>query len=77
MGLNSKVLLFADNKSLFSVFRHPRLTAETLNDDLSKVYPRAHLRKMLFNPDLSKQAKKLYFLGRIEQPIMEASRLTT
>ena len=76
-GLNSNVQLFADNTYFFSVVHDPSLTTETFNEDLSKVSQWTHQRKMLFNLDHLKQAKKLYFLGRIERPIMEASRLTT
>ena len=41
---------FAEDTSLFSVVREPRVTTKTLNEDLSKVW------KMLFNPNYSKQA---------------------
>ena len=60
-GLHSKVKLFADDTSLFSVVRDPRVTAETLNEDLSKVSLWAHQWKMLFNPDSSKQAQEIVF----------------
>ena len=60
-GLNSNVKLFANDTSLFSVVRDPRVTAETLNEDLSKMSQCAHQWKILFNSDSSKQAQKIVF----------------
>ena len=55
-GLNSKGKLLADDTLLFSVVRYPRVTIETLSEDLSKVPQWAYQWKMLPNRDSSKQA---------------------
>ena len=60
-GLNANVKLIADNTSIFSVVHDPRVTTETLNEDLSKVFQWVHQWKMLFNPDSLKQAQEILF----------------
>ena len=60
-NLNSLVKLFADDTSLFSMVHDPTLSAKILNDDLSRISEWAHRWKMLFNPDITKQAQEVIF----------------
>ena len=60
-SLNSNVKLFADDTSLFSVVRNPRVTTKVLDEDLSKALPWARQWKMLLNSDSSKQAQEIVF----------------
>ena len=60
-NLNSLVKLFADDTSLFSTVHDPTLSAKILNDDLSRISEWAHRWKMLFNPDITKQAQEVIF----------------
>ena len=59
--LENEVKLFADDTCLFSVARDPILTANSLNNDLSKIQQWAFQWKMRFNPDVSKQAQEVTF----------------
>ena len=60
-NLNSLVKLFADDTSLFSTVHDPTLSAKILNDDLSRISEKEHRWKMLFNPDINKQAQEVIF----------------
>ena len=60
-GLTSNVKLFADDTSIFSVVRDSGSTSLSLNEDLSKISQWGYKRKMLFNPDASKQAREVVF----------------
>ena len=53
--------MFADDTSLFSTVHDPTLYAKILNDDLSRISEWAHRWKMLFNPDVTKQAQEAIF----------------
>ena len=53
--------LFADDTSLFSTVRDPAKCAKVLNDDLLKVSNWAFKWKMIFNPDITKQAQEVIF----------------
>ena len=55
-NLECDVKLFADDTCVFSVVNDPILTANALNNDLSKIQEWAYQWKMSFNPDLSIQA---------------------
>ena len=46
----------ADDTMLFSIVKHPVISANTLNNDLDIIYQWAHQWKMEFNPDPTKQA---------------------
>ena len=72
-NLNSLVEFFADDTSLFSTVHDPTLSAKILNDDLSRISEWAHKWKMLFNPDITKQAQAVIFSRKntkIEHPIV-------
>ena len=60
-NLESLAKLFADNTSLFSTVHDPSKSAKLLNDDLQKISDWAFKWKMLFNPDVTKQAQEVIF----------------
>ena len=60
-GLESSVKLFADDTSLFSTVYDPNMSADQLDKDLKKNSEWAYKWKMIFNPDLSKQAQEAIF----------------
>ena len=60
-GLESSVKLFADDTSLFSTVYDPNMSADQLDKDLKKNSEWAYKWKMIFNPDLSKQAQEVIF----------------
>ena len=53
--------MFADDISLFSTVHDPTLSAKILNDNLSRISEWAHRWKILFNPDITKQAQEVIF----------------
>ena len=55
-NLESLAKLCATDKSLFSTFYNPLLSAEFMNKDLIKISKWANQWKMSFNPDITKQA---------------------
>ena len=60
-NLESLAKLFADDTSLFSTVYNPYKSAKLLNDDLLKISDWAYKWKMLFNPDVTKQAQEVIF----------------
>ena len=58
-GLTTNAKLFAD--SLFSVVHDSTLSSVSLNNDLLKISQWAYQWKMIFNPDVSKQAQEVVF----------------
>ena len=63
-GLNSEVKLFADDTSLFSIANCVNTSASTLNSNLLKIQDWTYQWKMLFNPDLTKQAQEIIFSSK-------------
>ena len=59
-GLQSSVKHFADDTSLFSTVYDPSMSADQLDKDLKKISDWAYKWKMIFNPDLSKQAQVIF-----------------
>ena len=59
--MESLAQLFADDTSLFSTVHDPSKSAKLLNDDLQKISDWAFKWKMLFNPDVTKQAQEVIF----------------
>ena len=53
--------LFADDTSLFSTVHDPNHSAKIINGDLNKISEWAYKWKMLFNPDITKQAQEVIF----------------
>ena len=60
-NLESLAKLFADDTSLFSTVRDHAKCVKVLNDDLLKVSNWAFKWKMIFNPDITKQAQEVIF----------------
>ena len=59
--MESLVKLFADDTSLFSTVHDPSKSGKLLNDDLQKISYWVSKWKMLFNPDINKQAQEVIF----------------
>ena len=68
MELSSNSRLFADDTSLFSVFRDKNLSPNALNNDLLKTNYWTYQWQMSFNPDPSKQAQEVIFSRLIKKP---------
>ena len=60
-GIKSKVKFFADDTSLFSIVKDPKLSADELNHDLELISKWAYQWKMCFNPDPDKPAEEIIF----------------
>ena len=60
-GLESPAKLSADDTSLFSKTYDSNLSARQLSNDLQKITVWDHKWKMIFNPDISKQAEEVVF----------------
>ena len=63
-GLCCNAKLFADNTSLFSTITSPTISSSNLNADLLKITQWAYQWKMLFNPDIRKQAQEIVFFQK-------------
>ena len=59
--LTTNAKLFADDTSLYSVVHDSTSSSVSLNNDLLKVSQWAYQWKMIFNPDVSKQAQEVVF----------------
>ena len=64
MGLTTNAKFFADDTSLFSVVHASMLSSVLLNNDLLKISQWPCQWKMIFNPDVSKQAQEVVFFSR-------------
>ena len=65
------ILFFADDTSLFSIVKDPKVSARDLQHDLDLISKWAHQWKMSFNPDPTKQAVEILFsqkLKSVEHP---------
>ena len=60
--------LFADDTSLFSAVHVSNISANVLNNDLPKISEWVYKLKMLFNPDLNKQAQEVIFSRKLNKP---------
>ena len=61
VNIQSKIKFFADVTLLFSVVRHPAISASELNDDLQLVNNWAYQWKLSFNPEPNKHAVEVVF----------------
>ena len=68
-GLITNAKLFADDTSLFSVVRDIAASTEELNNDLRNISKWAYQWKMIFNPDLTKQAQEVIFSRTLNKPV--------
>ena len=64
IGIESNAKIFADDTSLFKISSDNTASSKTLNDDLGKITKWAHQWKMVFNPDLTKQAVEVVFSSK-------------
>ena len=60
-NLQTTAKLFAGDKSLFSTMYDPNISASQLDSDMKKYSHWAYKWKMIFNPDLCKQAQEVIF----------------
>ena len=65
--LESLTKLFADGTSLFSKVYDSNLSTRQLSNDLQKMTVWAHKWKMIFNPDISKQAQEVVFSRKTDK----------
>ena len=65
-NLPSNSKLFAEDTSLFSVFRNIYASSLNLNNDLIKISYWAFQWRMSFNPDPTKQAQEVIFNRKIQ-----------
>ena len=66
-SLESLAKLFADSISLFSIVYDTKVSARQLSNDLQKITVWAHKWKMIFNPDISKQAQEVVFSRKTDK----------
>ena len=67
-GLISKIKIFADDSSLFSLVLNQIQSSIELNRDLQSISEWAYQWKMSFNPDPAKQAVEVYFTRKLKPP---------
>ena len=63
-GLLCNATLFAGDTSLFATITRPAVSSSNLNEYLIKITQWAYQWKMSFNPDITREARKLFFLER-------------
>ena len=68
-GLITSSKWFVDDTSLFSVVRDIAGSTEQLNNDLRNRSKWPYQWKMIFSPDLTKQAQEVIFNRKLNKPI--------
>ena len=68
-SLITNAKLFADDTSLSSVVRNIPASTEELNNDLRNINKWTYQWKMVFKPDLTKQAQEVIFSRKLNKPI--------
>ena len=68
MKLKSTAKLFADDTSLFCAVYDSNISANKLNNDLQKIFECDYKWKILFNPDLNKEAQEVIFSKKLNKP---------
>ena len=68
-GLITNAKLLADDTLLFSVVRDIAASTEELNNDLRNISKWAYHWKIIFNPDLTKQAQGVIFSRKLNKPV--------
>lgn len=63
-GIQSNARVFADDTSLFHTSHDPTTSTNILNQDLATITSWANQWKMVFNPDITKQAVEIVFTTR-------------
>ena len=67
-NISSQMRLFADDSSLFTSVNDVDQTHEKIEQDLSTITKWAYQWKMVFNPDITKQAVEVIFLLKTKKP---------
>ena len=67
-NLISNVKLFADDTSIFSIVNDINVSTEEINNDLKRISEWAYQWKMMFNPDLTKQAQEVILSQKTVKP---------
>ena len=67
-NLISNVKLFADEATIFSIVNDIHVSTEEINNDLKRISEWAYQWKMMFNPDLTKQAQEVIFSRKTVKP---------
>ena len=67
-NIKSNIKFFEDDTMLFSIVKHPVVSANDLNHDLNVIHEWAYQWKLEFNPDPSKQATELLFSCKKSRP---------
>ena len=68
-SLITNAKFFPDDTSLFSVVRDITAITEELSNDLRNISKWAYQWKMIFNPDLTKQAQEVIFNRKLSKPV--------
>ena len=68
-NLISNVKLFADDTSNFSIVNDITVSTEEINNDLKRISECAYQWKMMFKPDLTKQAQEVIFSQKTVKPV--------
>ena len=66
-GVSSTCKIYVGDKSLFSVVKDIQSSAATLRNDWTVISNWAFQWKMIFNPDLTKQAQEVIFSRKIKK----------
>ena len=67
-NLISSVKHFVDDTSIFSIVNDINVFTKEINDDLKRISEWAYQWKMMFNPDLTKQAQEVTFSQKTVKP---------
>ena len=68
-NIASDMRLFADDSSLYTIVKDVQQSHRQLNKDLDTINKWAYQWKMVFNPDISKQAIEIVFSCKNKKPI--------
>ena len=68
-GLITNPKLFPNDTSLFSVVQDIAASTEELKNDLRNISKWEYQWKMIFNPDLTKQAQEVIFSRKLNKPV--------
>ena len=67
-NLIANVKLFADDISIFSIVNDINIPTEEINNNLKRISKWAYQWKMMFNPDLTKEAQEVIFSRKTVKP---------
>ena len=75
-NIASDIRLFADDSSLYTIVKDVQQSHRQLNKDLDTINKWAYQWKMVFNPDISKQAIEIVFSCKNKNPYILISSST-